>query len=65
MTLLSEYGFFSIPVFTDDVLVAQAAVFLIAGFETSSSTMAFMAYEVAKHVSLNRPKIESSVAKTL
>lgn len=36
----------------NDVLVAQAAVFLTAGFETSSSTMAFALYELAKHPDL-------------
>ncbi|XP_017487087.1 PREDICTED: cytochrome P450 6g1-like [Rhagoletis zephyria] len=35
-----------------DMLTAQAAVFLTAGFETSSSTMAFALYELAKHPDL-------------
>lgn len=33
-----------------DVLVAQAAIFFSAGYETSSSTMTFALYELAKHV---------------
>ncbi|KAM7341467.1 cytochrome P450 6g1 [Cochliomyia hominivorax] len=35
-----------------DVLVAQAAVFLTAGFETSSSTMQFTLFELAKRPDL-------------
>ena len=37
-------------VFKDDVLVAQAALFFSAGFETSSSTIVFALYELVKHV---------------
>uniref|UniRef100_A0A1A9WV50 Cytochrome P450 n=1 Tax=Glossina brevipalpis TaxID=37001 RepID=A0A1A9WV50_9MUSC len=41
--------------FTDnDFLVAQAAVFLTAGFETSSSTMAFCLYELARQPEFQR-----------
>ncbi|XP_011180068.1 cytochrome P450 6g1 [Zeugodacus cucurbitae] len=35
-----------------DMLTAQAAVFLSAGFETSSSTMAFVLYELSKRLDL-------------
>ncbi|GAB0093905.1 hypothetical protein DMENIID0001_090970 [Sergentomyia squamirostris] len=38
--------------FDGDVLVAQAGVFFTAGFETSSATMSFALYELAKQVSL-------------
>lgn len=34
--------------FTDDMLLAQATVFFLAGFETSSSAMAFALYELAR-----------------
>lgn len=37
-------------VFTEDVILAQAAVFVAAGFETSSSTIAFALYEISKNV---------------
>lgn len=37
-------------VFSNEVLVAQAALFFFAGFETSSSTMEFVCYLIAKHV---------------
>lgn len=36
-------------VFDGDILVAQAVLFFTAGFESSSSTMAFALYELAKH----------------
>lgn len=38
-------------IFTNDILVAQAALFFFAGFETSSSTLEFFFYHMAKYVS--------------
>lgn len=35
--------------FTDDMLVAQVATFFAAGFETTSQTLTFIMYELAKH----------------
>lgn len=48
--LINEH-FCIFTVFTEDVILAQAAVFVAAGFETSSSTIAFALYEIAKNVS--------------
>lgn len=53
--------------FTDDVLVAQSATFLVAGFETSSSTMAFLTYELAKHPEIMqkiRDELHEALQKT-
>lgn len=36
-------------IFSDDALVAQAATFFSAAFETTSQTMTFLMYELAKH----------------
>uniref|UniRef100_A0A1A9Z5A0 Cytochrome P450 n=1 Tax=Glossina pallidipes TaxID=7398 RepID=A0A1A9Z5A0_GLOPL len=51
--------------FTDnDFLVAQAGVFLTAGFETSSSTMAFCLYELAKQPDLQE-KLRKEIHEAL
>ncbi|XP_036334739.1 probable cytochrome P450 6g2, partial [Rhagoletis pomonella] len=41
-------------VFEGDLLVAQAALFFTAGFETSSATMSFALYELAKRPDLQQ-----------
>ncbi|KAH8331652.1 hypothetical protein KR074_009061 [Drosophila pseudoananassae] len=41
-------------VFEGDILVAQAVLFFTAGFESSSSTMAFAMYELAKDADVQR-----------
>ncbi|XP_053966373.1 cytochrome P450 6g1-like [Anastrepha ludens] len=47
-----------------DVLVAQAAVFLTAGFETSSSTMAFTLFELAKRLDLQQ-RLRNEICEAL
>lgn len=41
-------------IMTDDILVAQAGVFFFAGFETSSSTMEFLFYFLAKYPDIQK-----------
>ncbi|CAK1542418.1 unnamed protein product [Leptosia nina] len=36
-------------VFSDDLIISQAAIFLQAGFDTSAITMSFVIYELAHH----------------
>ncbi|XP_037026215.1 probable cytochrome P450 6g2 [Bradysia coprophila] len=47
-------------VFSHEVLVAQAALFFFAGFETSSSTMEFVCYLIAKH-----PEVQAKMRKEI
>lgn len=47
-----------------DALVAQAAVFFTGGFETSSTTMTFTLYELAKYPDLQE-KLREEILDTL
>ncbi|XP_037039476.1 probable cytochrome P450 6g2 [Bradysia coprophila] len=51
-------------VMSNDILVAQAAVFLVAGFETSSSTLEFFFYLIAKHPNI-QTKIRQEILEAL
>ncbi|XP_055713674.1 cytochrome P450 6g1-like [Phlebotomus papatasi] len=46
--------------FKGDTLVAQAAVFLIAGYETSSSAISFTLFELARH-----PEVQEKLRKEI
>lgn len=39
----------SLPEWTDDELTAQAVLFFVAGFDTSSTLLCFMAHELTLH----------------
>jgi len=43
-----------------DLFVAQALLFLMAGYETSSSTLTFVLYELARH-----PEIQQSLREEI
>ncbi|XP_063698889.1 probable cytochrome P450 6g2 [Culicoides brevitarsis] len=52
-------------IFTEDVMLAQAAVIFFAGFETSSSTLEFVFYELAKYPEIQKKvcdEIRSAIA---
>lgn len=48
------------PVLTEDIVIAQSILFLLAGFETSSTVLSFTAYELA----LN-PEIQSKLREEI
>lgn len=50
--------------FTGDDLVAQAAIFFVAGFETSASTMSFALYEMALHPEMQE-KLRQEILEAL
>lgn len=54
-------SFYPSIVFQGDVLVAQAAAFFTAGYETSSSAMSFTLYELCWKVMLSRYSIEQNL----
>lgn len=51
-------------VFQDDVVVAQAAVFFTAGYETSSTIMSFGLFELATHPDIQK-RLRQEIKETL
>lgn len=45
---------------TDNEILAQAMIFIFAGYETSSSSLGFMAYNLAIH-----PEIQKALQKEI
>ncbi len=62
-----KYNFFPLCVnavgLTDDEILAQAMIFIFAGYETSSSTMGFTAYNLATHPEIQKT-LQQEVDKT-
>lgn len=58
---LKEYGQ---KLFTDDILVANAFVFFIAGFETTASTISYCLYELALNPKI-QVKLRQNIRQTL
>ncbi|XP_060534367.1 uncharacterized protein LOC132706820 [Cylas formicarius] len=50
--------------FTHDAIIAQAAQFFVAGFETVSSTLSFMIYELAIHEGYQK-KVREEIAEAI
>lgn len=49
---------------TDDDIAAQAMIFFFAGFETLSTCMTFMAYELAMNIDIQQ-KLQQEIDETL
>ena len=45
----NNHGMFVFAGLTDNEILAQAMMFIFAGYETSSSTLGFVAYTLATH----------------
>ena len=58
------YVCFKISEMSEDDYAAQAFSFLAAGFETSSSTMSFALYELAKHPDIQN-RLREEICETL
>ena len=48
-------------VLTPDLITAQGVLFFVAGFETTSNTLATMCYHLAKHQDIQVPKYKTTL----
>lgn len=50
----SDQGVFFVAGLTDNEILSQAMIFIFAGYETSSSTLGFVAYNLATHPQIQK-----------